>query len=898
VPGTERCFRRPLALGVAVVVGGCAAWPSFVSVTKTMTAPRIAASAPSSVVVSAPLGRRSIGEPEHETLPFELLPMAGGRSLLAVSQTADDLRVWARRIDGATGAQGELLALEGERIAAAFDAPDGGTTIVTTQGASVCIALLAAGATSVASRSCASITPVAVARIGGRLAAIELDDSSGNTRRGPVDARVRWVSPGGSFETTSVDAGLHFDRPLAGMTVADTASRGDLLDVLFFESVPGVRPKGKLGRARLAIATLGGDGKIVARSRHVLAAGELEFGHIAGRRAPQLVTDDATTALVTLESRDGPCRVMRAAPKVGVDATMDSACAIDPIALALETPPATTHALEAVYAADPRRAPLQTRADVPLVTWAGGRAYFASSGDLRSADRATGEIRTEPSPFPALRTKLAGGAFVPDGEGLALVGGSVVHVAPNGDTTTTPLANLAPAIVEEVRAPSDSTSGRAQIARIGDSWWIARRDVVRVWPTAIVARDIRAFEGATALAGGETRGMFLELAGGALSVRGVTPTGEIVALPNAAIAPSPVGFGFQARARDGGGAIVTGPSTADRGVTVELSIDAEGHAIGARSVDERGAESDHVVCRDGTVRSFETRTSGLDTRVEIDIDRAVTPTPPPSSLAASRPTASTTRDPARAACSPDMVSVAGTLCIDRFEATLVDVKSGGRLSPDYPVTPSFLATSLADWATGREHWGDVFARATPLPTLPAWELVGAYQPMAVSRPGARPNAYVQGLVARAACVAAGKRLCTAAEFRTACRGEADQKYPYGPDYVAGACNVERDDHPALVLHANASFGHLDPRLDRVVGKDGPLVHETGATPRCASAWGPDAAYDMVGNLDEWVDDGAGAFAGAFFARQTREGCDAVIHAHPYEYLDYSTGVRCCEDAVR
>jgi hypothetical protein len=285
VPGTERCFRRPLALGVAVVVGGCAAGPSFVSVTKTMTAPRIAASAPSSVVVSAPLGRRSIGEPEHETLPFELLPMAGGRSLLAVSQTADDLRVWARRIDGATGAQGELLALEGERIAAAFDAPDGGTTIVTTQGASVCIALLAAGATSVASRSCASITPVAVARIGGRLAAIELDDSSGNTRRGPVDARVRWVSPGGSFETTSVDAGLHFDRPLAGMTVADTASRGDLLDVLFFESVPGVRPKGKLGRARLAIATLGGDGKIVARSRHVLAAGELEIGHIAGRTA-------------------------------------------------------------------------------------------------------------------------------------------------------------------------------------------------------------------------------------------------------------------------------------------------------------------------------------------------------------------------------------------------------------------------------------------------------------------------------------------------------------------------------------------------------------------------------------------------------------------------------------
>ena len=200
--------------------------------------------------------------------------------------------------------------------------------------------------------------------------------------------------------------------------------------------------------------------------------------------------------------------------------------------------------------------------------------------------------------------------------------------------------------------------------------------------------------------------------------------------------------------------------------------------------------------------------------------------------------------------------------------------------------------------TGRAHWGDVFARASPLPALPAWELAGAYQPLAVSRAGARPNGYVQGLAAQAACAGAGKRLCTAAEFRMACRGERDRKYPYGNDYVAGACNVERDDHPAFVLHENASFGHLDPRLDRVVGKDGPLVRDTGASSACASSWGADAIYDMVGNLDEWVDDGAGAFAGGFFARQTREGCDSIIHAHPYEYLDYSTGVRCCEDGTR
>ena len=53
---------------------------------------------------------------------------------------------------------------------------------------------------------------------------------------------------------------------------------------------------------------------------------------------------------------------------------------------------------------------------------------------------------------------------------------------------------------------------------------------------------------------------------------------------------------------------------------------------------------------------------------------------------------------------------------------------------------------------------------------------------------------------------------------------------------------------------------------------------------------------LSGNLDEWIDDAKGAFAGGFFARSTRAGCDAIITAHPMVYLDYSTGVRCCGDA--
>jgi len=112
------------------------------------------------------------------------------------------------------------------------------------------------------------------------------------------------------------------------------------------------------------------------------------------------------------------------------------------------------------------------------------------------------------------------------------------------------------------------------------------------------------------------------------------------------------------------------------------------------------------------------------------------------------------------------------------------------------------------------------------------------------------------------------------------------------------CNVNRDVHPAAMLHDNASIGHLDPRLNRVRVGGSTLLRETGASLQCRSRWGDDGIYDMVGNLDEWVDEEGGAFAGGFYARSTRSGCDAVITAHPKSYLDYSTGVRCCKDASK
>ncbi len=315
---------------------------------------------------------------------------------------------------------------------------------------------------------------------------------------------------------------------------------------------------------------------------------------------------------------------------------------------------------------------------------------------------------------------------------------------------------------------------------------------------------------------------------------------------------------------------------------------------------------DIVWAADGSLRWFGSTSNGLDAQAEAGIIRpasapvtapapAPVPVPVPVTAPASVPVTAPVTAPASDPCPSDMVAITrGDLfCVDRFESALVDAETGEPLSPDYPPTPNLLEFTLAEWATGRQRIGDIHARAMPLPFLPAWQRGKKIASAARARSGARPSGYVSGLVAEAACAAAGKRLCTIDEFVTACRGEDDTLFPYGDAYEDGACNVFRDAHPAAILHGNASMGHLDPRLNRVRWKGEPLLREAGATPRCRSRWGADAVYDLVGNLDEWVDEPGGAFAGGFYSRSTRSGCEALVTAHPRTYADYSTGLRCC-----
>jgi hypothetical protein len=208
-------------------------------------------------------------------------------------------------------------------------------------------------------------------------------------------------------------------------------------------------------------------------------------------------------------------------------------------------------------------------------------------------------------------------------------------------------------------------------------------------------------------------------------------------------------------------------------------------------------------------------------------------------------------------CPAGMVFVAA-FCVDRYEAALLEDTPGGA----QPWSPY-------------HNPGDRAVRA-------------------VSVEGAVPQAYISGAQAAAACTAAGKRLCTDAEWLRACQGPDATTYPYGDARIPGACNDARAQHPAVELFPDAPdpFSHLqDACIDQLPDS----LDAAGANAACVSAEG---AFDLMGNLHEWTADPAGTFRGGFYVdtRVNGNGCEYRTTAHDTAYWDYSTGFRCCADA--
>jgi formylglycine-generating enzyme len=224
-------------------------------------------------------------------------------------------------------------------------------------------------------------------------------------------------------------------------------------------------------------------------------------------------------------------------------------------------------------------------------------------------------------------------------------------------------------------------------------------------------------------------------------------------------------------------------------------------------------------------------------------------------------------------CPPDMASIDDVYCIDRFEASLVEILPNG----DERAWSPFDALDRQNGAFGRA------------PVV-----------RAVSAQGVTPQGYISEVQAKLACARSGKRLCKAPEWKKACMGPSKTTYPYGAHNEPGRCN-DHGRSPMATLFALGGNSrpslwtpHMnDPALNRLTG----TVAATGSHAGCTNDYG---VYDMVGNVHEWVDDPDGTFLGGFYldTHQLGDGCNYRTPGHDIYYHDYSTGFRCCADPAQ
>lgn len=198
-------------------------------------------------------------------------------------------------------------------------------------------------------------------------------------------------------------------------------------------------------------------------------------------------------------------------------------------------------------------------------------------------------------------------------------------------------------------------------------------------------------------------------------------------------------------------------------------------------------------------------------------------------------------------CPADMVEVCGAFCMDLWEASRPD------------------ATETSPGVDGS---------------------------MATSRPGVLPwyaTDEVAGMnlsIAEAACTAAGKRLCSGAEWKLSCQGMEGFTYPWGGDYDPAVCN-------GIDTYCTCDGEDPYPHCYETCGADFHVV-PTGSFPACTSPWG---AWDVSGNVWEIVasTDGVDHYrGGAYNCRDSEQNqrCDYDATWNPS-----AKGFRCCTDGV-
>ncbi len=234
-------------------------------------------------------------------------------------------------------------------------------------------------------------------------------------------------------------------------------------------------------------------------------------------------------------------------------------------------------------------------------------------------------------------------------------------------------------------------------------------------------------------------------------------------------------------------------------------------------------------------------------------------------------------------CPSDMARVGGA-CIDRYEAHLVDERSGA-------THPHFERPKK-----------DV-------------------KYVARSTAGVFPQGYINRIEARAACETAGKRLCKLTEWYRACIGEKRQVYGYAGEYEKGRCNAAKPHLLGRLFGNNPRNWSYETFNNPKLNQEPGFLAKTGEHAGCTNEYG---VFDMIGNLHEWVSDhvdrtlptkiplrddikdkivtnwGKGVFMGGFYSTLSEHGrgCTYLTPGHEPKYHDYSTGFRCCKDAEK
>ncbi len=243
--------------------------------------------------------------------------------------------------------------------------------------------------------------------------------------------------------------------------------------------------------------------------------------------------------------------------------------------------------------------------------------------------------------------------------------------------------------------------------------------------------------------------------------------------------------------------------------------------------------------------------------------------------------------PGIGSCRQGMVQV-GNICVDQYEAMLVDKTTG-------------------------EVWSPYCNPGKEISRL-----------RAVSIAEVVPQSTVSQLEAKQACANAGKRLCTEQQWILVCQGTEGRRYPYEGPLQNGLCNDETKSldrqTPERTVAEFCTPGH-EPFYEKqpvvngikVTWNTAPwMLHPknnqqenslepAGSNQACRT---PEQVYDLVGNLDEWVDGTTsceagtcGIFLGGFYDRSERPGgtggCTYRTPAHAPSYSDYSLGFRCC-----